>query len=83
MTTKTPVVGGTWTLIATSPTRVLLQARGSDIEVYLGAVAPSSNDSGFRVRLDDWADFIRLEDFGVNLYARATGREALVYHVDA
>ena len=83
MTTKTPILGSSWTLIADMPTRVLLQARGGEIEIYLGATAPSHSDSGFRVKLDDWADFIRIDDFGVSLYARATGRTAVVYHVEA
>jgi len=81
MTTRTPVVGGTWTLIATAPTRVLLQAQGGDIEVYLGD-NPSSNESGFHVTSGDWADFIKIDDFLVNLYARANGSTAEVYHVE-
>jgi len=82
MTTKTELSGNEWTLISTSPSRVLLQARGGTVEVYLG-VNPDPTMSGFRVKSDDWADFIRIDDFSASMYARATGKSAVVYHVEA
>lgn len=82
MTTKTNLSGGQWTLIASAPTRVLLQVRGGDVELHLGS-NPDSTQSGFLIKSNDFADFIKLDDFGVSVYARPTGQTAEVYHVEA
>ena len=83
MTTRTEIFGSGWTLIATLPTRVLLQAQDGPILIQLSNALPPQSASGFKVNTNDWADFINLDDFGTNLYAKPEGRSAIVYHVSA
>lgn len=83
MTTKTMISGNEWTLIATLPTRVLLQAQGGPILIQLSDTLPPQSSSGFKVNMNDWADFVNIDDFGANLYAKSEGLSAIVYHVSA
>lgn len=77
MTTKTSVAGNSWTLLASSPTRVILQAE-LPIEVCLKSTAPASTDSGYLIRAGEIADFNYVSDFSVNVYARSSGKESTV-----
>lgn len=77
MTTKTTLTGSSWTLLATSPTRVLVQAEG-DIEVAIDTSSPSASTGIYKVPSGEFADFVSVDTFASNVYARAQGSAAKV-----
>ena len=83
MTTRRVIYGNEWTLIAQAPIRVLLQAQGGAIHIQLATQPPDPSATGFRVKMDDWADFVNIDDFGANVYAKADGRSAIIYYVSS
>lgn len=77
MTTKTELTGSSWTLLATAPTRVLLQPNG-DIEVAISSSSPSEASGTYKVPSGEFADFVSVDTFTGNVYARANGLFATV-----